>query len=99
MGKIKKKTTSSVELLLDRLTYIWTAGTKIFGNFTWPTGEIDYSNWSATGSGEAAQPDNYEEGGEDCLAVLNNFYGDGVKWHDVACHHTKPVIYERKLPA
>ena len=36
------------------------------------------------------QPDNREKiqsGGEDeaCLAVLNNFYGDGIKWHDVAC--------------
>ena len=23
---------------------------------------------------------------EACLAVLNNKYGDGIKWHDVACH-------------
>ena len=23
---------------------------------------------------------------EACLAVLNNRYNDGVKWHDVACH-------------
>merc|ERR1712088_1161061 len=23
-----------------------------------------------------------------------NFYGDGIKWHDVACHHEKPVICE-----
>ena len=40
-----------------------------------------------------AQPDN-REGNEVCLAVLNNFYGDGVKFHDVACHHRKPVICE-----
>ena len=45
------------------------------------------------------QPDNREkihQGGEDeaCLAVLNNFYGDGIKWHDVACHHEKPIICE-----
>lgn len=31
---------------------------------------------------------------ESCVAVLNNFYGDGIKWHDVACHHEKPVICE-----
>ena len=31
---------------------------------------------------------------EACMAVLNNFYGDGIKWHDVACHHEKPIICE-----
>jgi hypothetical protein len=45
------------------------------------------------------QPDNREqilEGGEteSCMAVLNNFYGDGIKWHDVACKHEKPIICE-----
>ena len=23
---------------------------------------------------------------EACLAVLNNKYSEGIKWHDVACH-------------
>ena len=45
------------------------------------------------------QPDNREQeqqGGEQeaCMAVLNNFYGDGIKWHDVACHHEKPIVCE-----
>lgn len=44
------------------------------------------------------QPDNREaiQGGapENCLAVLNQFYNDGVNWHDVACHHKKPWICE-----
>ena len=31
---------------------------------------------------------------EACMAVLNNFYGDGIKWHDVACHHEKPIVCE-----
>ena len=53
-----------------------------------------------------------QQGGEEeaCMAVLNNFYGDGgimrfsrfyfhgfisgIKWHDVACHHEKPIICE-----
>merc|ERR1712048_997622 len=37
-----------------------------------------------------------QQGGESesCLAVLNNFYGDDIKWHDVACHHEKPIICE-----
>merc|ERR1712142_909876 len=31
---------------------------------------------------------------ETCLGVLNNFYADGIKWHDVACHHKKPTVCE-----
>ncbi|XP_071536177.1 uncharacterized protein [Panulirus ornatus] len=42
------------------------------------------------------QPDNSEKGGEHCLAVLNNFYKDGIKWHDVACYHEKPIVCERR---
>ena len=37
------------------------------------------------------QPDN-RVGNEFCVAILNNFYGDGIKFHDVACHHTKPAL-------
>ena len=33
---------------------------------------------------------------EACLAVLDGLYDDGLAWHDVACHHVKPVICERK---
>ena len=49
--------------------------------------------WSNTGGANRPQPDN-REGNENCLAVLNNFYNDGVKFHDVSCHHRKPVICE-----
>lgn len=31
---------------------------------------------------------------ESCLSMLNNFYNDGIKWHDVACHHVKPFVCE-----
>lgn len=31
---------------------------------------------------------------ESCLSILNNFYGDGMKWHDVACYHRKPFVCE-----
>lgn len=45
-----------------------------------------------------SQPDNREElqngAKESCLGLLNNFYGDGIHWHDVACHHRKPFICE-----
>ena len=45
------------------------------------------------------QPDNRAAGEnppsqETCLAILNNFYADGIKWHDVACHHKKPTVCE-----
>ena len=39
------------------------------------------------------QPDN-REGNEFCVAILNNFYSDGIKFHDVSCHHTKPALCE-----
>ena len=41
------------------------------------------------------QPDN-REGDEFCLAVLNNFYADGIRFHDVSCHHKKPTICEAR---
>jgi len=40
------------------------------------------------------QPDN-REGNEFCLGVLNNFYQDGVKLHDISCHHVKHVVCEQ----
>ena len=40
------------------------------------------------------QPDN-REGNEFCVGVLNNFYGDGVRFHDISCHHRKPIICEQ----
>ena len=45
--------------------------------------------WSDRGN-RGPQP----EGNGDCLAILNNVYNDRVKYHDVACHHTKPTICE-----
>ena len=31
---------------------------------------------------------------EACLAVLNNHYNDGVKWHDFACHMRSKIVCE-----
>merc|ERR1719499_308592 len=66
-----------------------------------PTNGAQFHDWSQTGGFRPPrpQPDNREKeqqnGAEEaCMAVLNNFYGDGVKWHDVACHHEKPIICE-----
>ena len=40
-----------------------------------------------------------EDRDEACLAVLDGLYDDGLAWHDVACHHLKPVICERTREA
>eukprot|EP00096_Caligus_rogercresseyi_P015634 TRINITY_DN810_c0_g1_i1.p1 TRINITY_DN810_c0_g1~~TRINITY_DN810_c0_g1_i1.p1 ORF type:complete len:265 (-),score=58.25 TRINITY_DN810_c0_g1_i1:279-1073(-) len=82
--------------------YIWTGG-RIDHNggvVTWPSGAREgYVRgerfWSYTGGAsdneDIPQPDN-RDGNEFCIAILNNFYADGIKWHDVACHHRKPTI-------
>lgn len=31
---------------------------------------------------------------EACMAVLNNRFNDGVKWHDVACHMRSKLVCE-----
>lgn len=56
-------------------------------------------DWSKTGGAGEPQPDNREfkvEGKHDeaCIAMLNNFYGDGAVWHDIACYHKKWFICE-----
>jgi hypothetical protein len=45
--------------------------------------------WS-TGGFSGPQP----ERGGDCLAILNNLYNDGIKFHDVSCEHRKATICE-----
>ncbi|KAG7157034.1 C-type lectin lectoxin-Lei1-like 3 [Homarus americanus] len=78
------------------LEYIWTGGFRNGYHFNWPSrNPFSGLNWSQTGGNGYPQPDNREDGKEFCLAVLNNFYQDGIKWHDVACHHEKPIICER----
>lgn len=63
-----------------------------------PTTQRDQNDWSPQGGIGLPQPDNRElkQGGaeENCLGVLNQFYNDGVHWHDVACHHLKPWVCE-----
>ncbi|XP_042863224.1 uncharacterized protein LOC122247744 [Penaeus japonicus] len=79
------------------LAWIWTAGIRNNqGQFYWPSGAVfSYSNWSPTGFDNRPQPDNRENNNEQCLAILNNFYNDGIKWHDIGCHHLKPIVCEQ----
>eukprot|EP00090_Calanus_glacialis_P006869 TRINITY_DN1536_c0_g1_i6.p1 TRINITY_DN1536_c0_g1~~TRINITY_DN1536_c0_g1_i6.p1 ORF type:complete len:192 (+),score=32.45 TRINITY_DN1536_c0_g1_i6:85-660(+) len=74
--------------------YFWTGGKVSGRNINWPSGRsYNNVNWSNTGGANRPQPDNRERD-EVCLAVLNNFYNDGVRFHDVSCHHRKPIICE-----
>lgn len=62
-----------------------------------PTSQRNTGDWSQTGGYNQPQPDNREAAqgnDESCLSILNNFYNDGIKWHDVACHHIKPFVCE-----
>ncbi|XP_063242642.1 uncharacterized protein LOC134542383 [Bacillus rossius redtenbacheri] len=74
--------------------WFWTADLRKLS----PTTDRAQNDWSESGGLKLPQPDNREaqQGGapESCLAMLNNFYGDGVHWHDVACHHRKPFVCE-----
>jgi len=91
---------------MNGVSYFWTSGRLCdFGKgcknqWFWSAtqAELSFNDWSPTGGFGTPQPDNREgkSGGmtESCMGVLNNIYGDGVKWHDIACHHEKPIICE-----
>lgn len=87
-----------------RLPYIWTSGRRLYptsDQFVWHNGQqenyVTFTNWGQTGAQRRPQPDNNENGSEECLSVINYFYpGDTTTWHDIACHHSKPVICERQ---
>ncbi|KAK4292538.1 hypothetical protein Pmani_034707 [Petrolisthes manimaculis] len=76
--------------------HIWTSGSRTGSLWSWNNGvSTSHRNWSHTGRFGIRQPDN-AEGNEVCLGLLNNFYGDGVKWHDIACHHTKRIVCQAR---
>merc|ERR1712055_60370 len=93
----KEKTENFLRLVAtDRAPYFWAGGqvSRDSRTLTWQNGKTEPISkgehpWSFTGR-TGAQPD----GGETCLAVLNSVYRDGVKFHDVACSHRKPVVCE-----
>ena len=90
-----------------KVEFYWTSGQRLSegGQFVWNDGKQTpvcnrgqqgcYKNWGPTGGAGRPQPDN-REGGENCLAVLNDFYsGEGIVWHDIACHHQKHFVCEK----
>ena len=84
--------------------WFWSgSGVKMAPTNSTPPG-WSYQPWSYTGhktqfeARNVSQPDNAEfdiNGSvEACMGLLNDIYSDGVKWHDIACYHTKPFICE-----
>ena len=87
----------------------WFAGKSLSATNSTPTG-WPVQPWSQTGyigqflgSHQPArpQPDNAEyllhrspPTQEACLSVNNNWFEDGISWHDTACYHKKPFICE-----
>jgi len=57
-----------------------------------------HNNWSNTGPKGIAQPDGTLKangwGNEACMAVLDNKFGDGLKWHDEPCNNRRVLICE-----
>ncbi|KAH1017174.1 hypothetical protein HUJ05_007872 [Dendroctonus ponderosae] len=74
--------------------WFWTA---IFQKLA-PTTDRESNDWSFTGGNEVQQPDNREFAlkgkPENCLAILNNRYNDGIHWHDEVCSRRRPFICE-----
>ena len=64
----------------------------------------DFLNYYCIGS-PVPQPDNAEyrlnPSGvtvEACLSINNDWYNDGIAWHDSACYHKKPFLCEDSDP-
>ena len=76
---------------------VWTAGSRSHHDFYWglggPVSYGSFRGWSRTGATGRGQPDN-AGGDEHCLAVLNNAFGDGITWHDVACDRRMAFVCE-----
>ncbi|XP_069954158.1 uncharacterized protein [Cherax quadricarinatus] len=79
------------------ISNVWTSGNTISSSsWTWLSGASSaYRNWSRTGRRGLPQPDN-DEGNEQCLALLNNHYNDGITWHDSNCNNLRPVVCEAR---
>lgn len=57
-----------------------------------------YNNWSTTGPNGRSQPDGTLKsngwGKEACMALLDNKYNDGLKWHDEPCNNRRVMVCE-----
>ncbi|KAF7266398.1 hypothetical protein GWI33_020274 [Rhynchophorus ferrugineus] len=74
--------------------WIWTGAFEQLA----PTTDKARTDWSWTGETGDPQPDNWEYTQnrklESCLAVFNNKYNDGIRWHDAACSRRRSFACE-----
>jgi len=61
-----------------------------------------FNGWSSTGPIGKSQPDGLLKadgfGNQACAALLDNFFGDGLSWHDTKCNDRRLIVCE-DLPA
>jgi len=57
-----------------------------------------FNGWSNTGPNGRAQPDGILKqdgfGNQACMALLDNFFNDGLKWHDTKCNDRRHIVCE-----
>jgi len=57
-----------------------------------------FNAWSGTGPTGRAQPDGILKsdgfGDQACMAVLDNFFNDGLSWHDTKCNDRRHIVCE-----
>jgi hypothetical protein len=77
--------------------WFWASSLKMMP----PTNQVSnrfYNNWSTTGPTGRRQPDGTLKpngwGNEACMALLDNKYNDGLKWHDEPCNNRRVLVCE-----
>merc|ERR1711970_770586 len=57
-----------------------------------------FNGWSTTGPINKAQPDGLLKadgfGARACMALLDNFFGDSLSWHDTKCNDRRLIVCE-----
>ena len=57
-----------------------------------------FNAWSGSGPTGRAQPDGILKqdgfGEQACLAILDNFFNDGLSWHDTKCNDRRHIVCE-----
>jgi hypothetical protein len=66
---------------------------RLIINFT-----FQFNGWSSTGPLNKAQPDGILKadgfGEQACTALLDDFFGDGLTWHDTKCNDRRHIVCE-----
>ena len=59
---------------------------------------FQFNGWSSTGPLNKPQPDGILKadgfGEQACTALLDDFFGDGLRWHDTKCNDRRHIVCE-----